>query len=138
MRMLSAAAALLFLIGYSAQKYLAAAPPVFVPAYAQTVVLIVFITAIIPFALAWAAGRPFRSLPVFAAVTGAIAVGASAGAFALYWYFTVSQYPNAPPVLELARRGLTPGLFIAAILVLDRLLTRRGDGDAGSTATPAP
>ena len=59
------------------------------------------------------------------AVFGVGGVGLSALAFAGFWYFTVSQYPDAPPVWELVPRGITPGLFMAAILILNRWLSQR-------------
>ncbi len=114
-----------FLIGYTFQKYAAAAPPTFVPEYLRIVLFIVFITAIIPFAVMWPAGGLVKSFPLFAAFTVIGCVGLSALAFAGFWYFTVSQYPDAPPLSELVPRGIAPGLFMAAILILNRWLSLR-------------
>ncbi|MEQ1819587.1 MAG: hypothetical protein ABL871_13340 [Terricaulis sp.] len=114
-----------FLIGYTFQKYAAAAPPTFVPDYLRIVLVIVFITAIIPFVVMWPAGGLVKPFPLFAAFTVIGCIGLSALAFAGFWYFTVSQYPNAPPVWELVPRGIAPGLFMATILVFDRWLSQR-------------
>lgn len=114
-----------FLVGYSLQKYAAAAPPTFVPDYLQLVLFIVFITAVIPFMVMWLAGGSVRPFPLFVIFTMIGSVGCSALAFAAFWYFIVSHYPNAPPVTELIPRGVAPGSFIAAILVLNRWLLQR-------------
>jgi uncharacterized membrane protein len=116
---------LLFLIGYTIQKYAAAAPPTFVPDYLRIVLFIVFITAVIPFAVMWPAGGLVRKFPLFAIFTVIGAIGCSALAFAAFWYFTVSQYPNAPPLMALVPRGVAPGAFMAAILILNRWLSQR-------------
>jgi hypothetical protein len=121
-----------FLIGYTAQKYLAAAPPTFVADYLRIVLFIAFITAVIPFAVMWPAGGLFKSFPLFAIFTLIGSVACSALAFAAFWYFTVSHYPNAPPVTELIPRGIAPGLFIAAILILNRWLSQRSQRDAAT------
>lgn len=122
-----------FLIGYTVQKYAAAAPPTFVPDYLRIVLFIVFITAIIPFAVMWPAGGLFKGFPLFAIFTLIGSVGGSALAFAAFWYFTVSHYPNAPPVTDLIPRGIAPGLFMAAILILNRWLSQRSPPAAVAT-----
>lgn len=116
---------LLFLVGYTIQKYAAAAPPTFAPDYLRIVLFIVFITAVIPFAAMWSAGGLVRSFPLFAAFTVLGAIACSALAFAAFWYFTVSHYPNAPPLMALVPRGIAPGAFMAAILILNRWLWMR-------------
>lgn len=116
---------LLFLIGYAIQKYMAAAPPIFVPEYLGIVLLLVLITGVIPFLLAWLGLTGVKSFPAFPILTFVTTIGLSALAFSLFWYFSVRHYPNAPPLLELARRGLAPGLFMGAILVLNRWLSLR-------------
>lgn len=122
----------IFLIGYFAQKYAAAAPPTFVPEYLRIVLFIVIITAVIPFVVIWLAGGLFRPFPLFVMFTLIGSVGASALAFAAFWYFTVSQYPNAPPVTELIPRGIAPGLFMAAILILNRWMSQRASQPAAA------
>ena len=124
-----------FLVGYTLQKYLAAAPPTFVPDYLRIVLVIVFITAIIPIALMWPAGGFIKSLPIFVAFTVVGSIGLSALAFAAFWYFVVSHYPNAPPLSELVPRGIAPGSFIAAILILNRWLATRGQRQLERSAT---
>jgi hypothetical protein len=47
-------------------------------------------------------------------------VALSALGYAAYWYFTVSAFPNAPPVEMLAVRGIRPGLFMAVALIAGR------------------
>ena len=120
-----------FLIGYTVQKYAAAAPPTFVADYLRIVLFIAFITAVIPFAVMWPAGSFFKPFPLFSIFTLIGSIGCSALAFAAFWYFTVSHYPNAPPVTDLIPRGIAPGVFIAAILILNRWLSQR------STRAPA-
>ena len=121
-----------FLAGYALQKYAAAAPPTFEPEYLRIVLFIVFLTAIIPFAVMWPAGGLVKSFPLFAVFTLIGCVGLSAAAFAGFWYFVVSRYPDAPPVWELVPRGVAPGLFMAAILILNRWLSRRSRTHAAS------
>lgn len=119
---------LVFLVGYGVQKYAAAAPPTFIPDYLRIVLFITFITAVIPFAAMWPLGGLVKPFPLFVIFTAVGTVGGSALAFAAFWYFTVSHYPNAPPLWELVPRGLTPGIFMAAILILNRWLSQRSQG----------
>jgi hypothetical protein len=116
---------LVFIAGYTAQKYLAAAPPAFSQPYLMTVLFIVLITAVIPFAVMWLLGGLVKPFPLFSLFTVVGCIGASALAFAGYWYFTISSFPNAPPVTALLPRGITPGVFMAAILILNRWLSAR-------------
>jgi hypothetical protein len=122
-----------FLIGYSAQKYAAAAPPTFDLDYLRIVLFIVFITAFVPFALMWPAGGLIRGFPLFTIFTLVGSVGSSALAFAAFWYFTVSHYPNAPPLWDLVPRGIAPGLCVAAILIMNRWLSQRSRPPAVTT-----
>lgn len=112
----------LFLVGYFAQKYLAAAPPIYVPAYVSTVMIICITTALIPFGLAAIVGDAIEN--TFAAVIAIplLSVVLSILGFAAFWYFAISGQPSAPPLEAVAPRGLTPGLFISAILIGGRLL----------------
>lgn len=137
MRSTTLALPFVFLVGYAAQKYLATAPPIFVPAYLRTVLFIVAISAIAPLLVAWAVGRMIVAFPAFAFITLALTLGGSALAFAGYWFFVVQAYPNAPPVLDLARRGIAPGLFIGAILILDRWLSDRVRATGQVSAAPS-
>jgi|CXWL01.1.fsa_nt_gi hypothetical protein len=127
---------LLFLAGYGMQKYAAAAPPTFVPDYLRVVLLIVFITAVLPFAAMWLAGGLVRPFPLFVLFTIIGAIGCSALAFAAFWYFTVSHFPNAPPLMALVPRGIAPGVFIAAILILNRWLSQRSADVRIATVSP--
>ncbi len=122
-----------FLLGYGVQKYAAAAPPTFVPDYLRIVLFIVFITAVVPFAVMWAAGGLFKPFPLFVIFTMIGSVGGAALAFAAFWYFNVSHYPNAPPLSDLVPRGIAPGLFMAAILILNRWLSVRSPPTANAT-----
>ena len=94
---------------------------------------IVFITAVVPFALMWPAGGLFKPFPLFVLFTVIGSVGGAALAFAAFWYFTVSHYPNAPPLSDLVPRGIAPGLFMAAILILNRWLSVRSPPAANAT-----
>jgi hypothetical protein len=122
-----------FLLGYGVQKYAAAAPPTFVPDYLRIVLFIVFITAVVPFVVMWAAGGLFKPFPLFVIFTMIGSVGGAALAFAAFWHFTVSHYPNAPPLSDLVPRGIAPGLFMAAILILNRWLSVRSPPAANAT-----
>lgn len=115
----------IFLFGYTLQKYQAAAPPTFSVDYLGIVLFIVFITAVLQFALLWPGGNLIRSFAVYAIVVPILAVGLSSLGFVGFWYFVVSSYPDAPGWRELAPRGLTPGLFMGAILVFGRWLSMR-------------
>jgi hypothetical protein len=118
---------LLFLAAYGIQKYAAAAPPEFDFEYLRVVALIVAITAVIPFVLLWPAGRLIGDLLWFSVATVIAAVSLSALGFLTFWYFVASHYPEAPSALELAKRGLAPGLAMGAILILNRWLARRAE-----------
>jgi hypothetical protein len=122
----------LFLAAYTYQKYQAAAPPIFVPEYLRVVLVIVAITAVAPFALLYLGGGLIKPFPVYAIAAPLFSVALSALGFVGFWYFTISQSPEAPPVLEMARRGIAPGLVMGAILVLGRWLR-----DRAVTATPS-
>lgn len=124
-RLVTATLFLVFLAGYTWQKYTAAAPPAFSQDYLNIVLFIVLITAVIQFAVLWPATGLIKNFGVFAVATPILAVALSALGFAAFWYFTVSQYPNAPPLAELARRGIAPGLFMGVILIIGRLLAMR-------------
>jgi hypothetical protein len=110
----------LFLLAYAFEKYVVAMPPVFLWEYFQSVAIIVALTAIIPFALMWLLRRRFRAFPVHATAMVAGCIALSALGYASYWYFTVSAFPNAPPVEALAERGIRPGLVMALILIIGR------------------
>lgn len=122
------AAFLVFLAGYTIQKYLAAAPPSFDPGYLRIVLIIVAITALPPIAIMWPVGGAIKPFPAFAIVTVIGSVAIAATGFVAFWYFWLLQFPSPPPVEELARRGVAPGLFIAAILILNRWLANRSAG----------
>jgi hypothetical protein len=110
----------LFLLAYSIEKYVVAMPPIFDPAYLQSVAIIVALTAIIPFAFMWLLRRRFATLAAHSAVMIIGCIALSALGYAAYWYFTVSSFPNAPPVDALAVRGIRPGLLMAAALIIGR------------------
>jgi hypothetical protein len=114
-----------FLTAYFLEKYLVAAPPVFLWAYLQDVIVITTITAVLPFIVtAVIAGRT-RSVFTHALISIAGCVGLSALGYTAYWYFTVSQFPGAPPVEFLAMRGFRPGLIMGLILIFARWREQR-------------
>lgn len=124
-RLITPALFVAFLIGYSVQKYAAAAPPSFNTEYLGFVLFIVFVTAVIPFAVMWPASSLIKPFPSFAIVTVVGTVGLSSLAFAALWYYAISRFPNPPPLSDLIPRGIGPGLFMAAILILSRWRSQR-------------
>lgn len=129
---------LVFPAGYGLQKYAAAAPPTFAPDYLRIVLFIVFLTAVVPFIVMWPAGGLVKPFPLFALFTIVGAIGCSALAFAAFWYFIVSHYPDAPPLTALLPRGIAPGAFIAAILILNRWLSQRATSRKNEPAAATP
>jgi hypothetical protein len=114
-----------FLLAYFAEKYWVAAPPIFQWAYLRDVIIITTITAILPFLVMWTLRNRFASMAVHGTAMLAGCILLSALGYASYWYFTISAFPNAPPVEFLAQRGVRPGAIMAAILIFGRWWQRR-------------
>jgi hypothetical protein len=114
-----------FLAGYFAQKYFAAAPPTYVPAYAITVATICILTALLPFGLTALVADRVDNTAAFVVVALVCGVALSVLGFAGFWYAVISGFPNPPPLMDVAPRGLTPGLFVGAILSIGRVLYQR-------------
>jgi hypothetical protein len=109
-----------FLVFYSAQKYLAAAPAGLNTGYILSVAIIVCLTAIIPLV---AAGLISRSLPTGAPSIGAAAilpVVFAALGFTLYWAAYLQPSFGVPLDIVLPR-ALFPGLTLGALLAVLRL-----------------
>lgn len=105
-----------FLIFYTAQKYLAAAPEGFVPAYVISVALLVGLTALLPLAMSALAIRvlPGRALKFISAA--ALPLALSAGGFTLYWAAFLA--PNFGIGLEVVLpRAVFPGISLGVLLI---------------------
>ncbi len=129
-RLLTLGLFLIFLAGYTFQKYQAAAPPSFSADYMRIVLFIVLITAVAQFAVLWPAGELIKNFPAYVLAMPVLAVLLSSLGFVAFWYFTVSHYANAPAWTELAKRGIAPGLLMAAILILGRWVATRSTASA--------
>ncbi len=113
-----------FLVFYSAQKYLAAAPAGLNTGYILSVAIIVLLTAIIPLI---AAGLISRALPAGAASIGAAAILPvifAALGFTLYWIVYLQPSFGVPLEIVLPR-ALFPGVTLGALLAVLRLTASR-------------
>jgi drug/metabolite transporter (DMT)-like permease len=113
------------LVAYAFEKYIVAAPPVFIPGYAVTVAIIFALTGFVPAIALWQLRRKLPGLSGHAALMIGVAVGLSALGYALFWYFSIGGSPGAPPLEALAVRGVRPGLCLAAVMILGRWLDMR-------------
>jgi ABC-type sugar transport system permease subunit len=121
-----------FLIFYTAQKYLAAAPAVFSPAYTLSTAIIVLLTALLPLAAAWLISKtmPGRALSLGAAAI--LPVILAALGLTLYWAVYLKPSFGVPLELVLPR-ALFPGVSLGVLLVALRLSAPAGRTDAGLT-----
>jgi len=113
------------LAAYDFEKYIVAAPPVFIPGYAVTVAIIFGLTGVVPAIAIWLLRRKVPGLAGHAALMIVTAVGLSALGYAAFWYFSIGGSPGAPPLEALAVRGVRPGLFLAAVMIFGRWLDMR-------------
>lgn len=121
----------IFLIIYGAVKYLAVPEMMFQLPYILTTLLLIFLTAVIPYIIGFWAVRKTDGVGRYAAAL-ATALGLGALGLAIYFYLFIA--PNAPgmAVTAVLPRAIIPGLILAAVLVLPFIL-HRGD-EAGETS----
>ncbi len=105
------------LIGYAIYKYSVAAPPVFSQGYAQSVAILVFITAVAPFLIAVTSLKSIRlGLVMHIAAGLLLGLAACVGGYALFWKLFISGTgAEAPAVAEVALRGVGWGLAQGAL-----------------------
>lgn len=106
---------ILFIL-YAYYKYAVAAPDEFSAAYAQSVAVLVLLTAIPPFilGLAFVRGMALRG---FVGVMAAAFVGVilCVAGYAAYWWFFLAPIGGAPAVYDVAPRGIGWGLAFGAL-----------------------
>lgn len=100
---------LVFLAGFSAFKYLSAAPPAFDPNYAVSVAILVVLTGVAPWAIAIGIGKQFDGTLARWVAALITAVVACCSGYGLYWAMVIG--PNFPevPMIAVALRGLISG-----------------------------
>ncbi len=96
-----------FLAAYAAFKYSAAAPPVFVPAYAQNVAILVALTGVAPFlaCLAFARAVP-GALPVKLLASAVAGIVLCVAAYALFFKLFIEGAAPGADIVDVARRGI--------------------------------
>lgn len=118
-------ASTVFFVIYAAQKYLAVPQESFNPAYITSTSIVVFMTALLPFCLAWFLKSRFHkpvSIIIALIVPGVLA----AIGFASYWYFFILSFAPDIAVTTVLPRALMPGLIMGVILTYHSIvLTRR-------------
>ena len=110
-----------FILFYSAQKYLAAAPAGFVPAYVTSVVILVALTALLPLAVSWACTRLFGSKPLRVTAALLLPLLLSAAGFTLYWAVYLNPAFGVPLDVVLPR-AIFPGVGLGILLAASVLL----------------
>ncbi len=106
----------IFLAGYSWYKYSVAAPPEFSAGYAQSVAILVLMTGVAPFLIAYGVLKAVRLKRLSASLTGLI-VGmlACVAGYAAFWWFFIVPGGAAPAVYDVAIRGVGWGLLQGGI-----------------------
>lgn len=110
-----------FILFYSAQKYLAAAPAGFVPAYVTSVVILVALTALLPLVISWIATRLFQSKSLRITAALVLPLVLSAAGFTLYWAVYLNPAFSVPLGAVLPRAvfpGVGLGILLAATVSL--------------------
>lgn len=112
------AAYLVFLAGFAAFKYLAAAPPEFSSGYAISVAILVILTGVLPYALAvlFASRAGTRGGAWITATL--VATIACCAAYAGYWAVFIAPSGADVPMLAVALRGLYAGSLEALLAAL--------------------
>jgi hypothetical protein len=96
-----------FLALYAVVKYSAAAPPVFVPAYAQNVAILVALTGVAPFLLCLAFARALpASAPVKIVATAVAGVVLCVAAYALFFKLFIEGAAPGASIVDVAKRGI--------------------------------
>lgn len=102
----------LFLIGYAAYKYSVAAPPEFSSEYVQSVAILVLMTGVAPFLLAYLLLKMIKLRRLAASITGLLLglVFCVIG-YGAFWWFFIAPGGAAPALYEVAVRGVGWGLL---------------------------
>lgn len=126
-----------FLIFYSAQKYLAAAPAGLNLTYILSVLVLVGLTAVIPLVLTLLVAPRVPAMPLRLALSAGLPLVLSAAGLFVYWIGFLS--PNfGVPLEAVMPRAIFPGVSLAALMVLFTVTTPRAHADpAPSQAKPA-
>ena len=102
----------IFLAVYSVYKYSVAAPAEFSLVYAQSVAILVAMTGVAPFLLAYIGLKTIGVRGVEGSVWGLlIGLVACVGGYAAFWWFFIAPEGAAPAVYDVALRGVGWGLL---------------------------
>lgn len=118
---------LIFLGYYGWQQYFSPAPSSIDQAYVQSALLVLSLTVIAPFFIAYMFTRATQlSGRVPAILLGFVtAVGLSVFGYWIVWRYFGGVTDMRLPVEQALRMGLVPGVAMGAILALDSLFRRR-------------
>ncbi|NOX83419.1 MAG: hypothetical protein GXP06_10630 [Alphaproteobacteria bacterium] len=102
----------IFLGLYSWYKYSVAAPPEFDIGYARSVVILVLMTAVAPFALTYGVLKLAGLARLSALLTGlGVGLVVCVAGYAAFWWFFIVPGGAAPAVYDVAIRGVGWGLL---------------------------
>jgi hypothetical protein len=108
-----------FLGVYAYIKYTAAAPPIYVPAYAANVAILVAMTGVAPFALCLLVARAAPlGLPARVVITAAAGVAFCVAAYALFFKLFIEGAAPGADIVDVARRGIGWGALQGALAAL--------------------
>lgn len=108
-----------FLSVYGFVKYSAAAPPVFVAAYAQNVAILVALTGVVPFIVCLGVARMMSgALPVKLVVSAFVGVVVCVGAYALFFKLFIEGAAPGVNLVDVAKRGIGWGAIEGALAAL--------------------
>ncbi len=101
-----------FLAFYTWYKYSVAAPPEFSVGYVQSVIILVLMTGVTPFVVAYALLKAVKLKRLPASIVG-LAVGLifCVAGYAAFWWFFIAPNGSAPAVYDVAVRGVGWGLL---------------------------
>ena len=105
----------IFLIAYSAQKYLAVPQESFSLQYTYMTGLVILFTAILPLVLTGLISSRLKGLMAIAVAFFLPGILSAAG-YASYWYLFITQIAPDVPIDAVVPRALTPGIAMGVIL----------------------
>jgi len=114
----------LFLIYYIYDKYMGAAPETFNLAYAQTIAIIVLLTAVIPFIISSFLVKIVKGAGGYILALLLPTVCSALG-YAAFFYKFIAPFSSEVELMQVVPRSLIPGLAISLILIVTALLKRK-------------
>ena len=108
----------IFVVGYAWWKYQAAAPDEFSMGYARSVAILVALTGVAPFLIAFIILRSAPLKRIAASITGVLlGVVLCVGGYALFWKLFISPY-GGPEMIDVATRGIGWGALQSALAAI--------------------